>query len=253
MGKSGHFSGHTSPDCQGSKVRIIMTLQEINKRWTAYKTEYRVDSPVMIEEIRFDAAKGAESSFDVTELFTEHYILHLSDKFPLYRGEYIDFILCHEFTHLADFLTHPYSYNVVGKVYNYMNTWSEYHASRRCLGMVLKSAFSGAIDPEKSVIPQPFKDISLRKLINDTLGHAGAALEEFRHTGNQQVYRFFFRYLMYLMGYLSHFENAKDILSYCLSFLKLEEEMFLPLYQALLAGEARDIIPFFDKIMKALQ
>ena len=230
-----------------------MTLQEVNKRWIAYKNEYGIDSSVLIDEIRYDAAEGAESSFDVTELFTENYILHLSRQFHLYRSEYIDFILCHEFTHLADFLTHPYSYNVVSKVYHYMNSWSEFHASRRCLGMVMSRCFSGAIDPEKAVIPQPFKDISLRKLINITLGYAGAALEEYRHTANSGVYRIFFRYLMYLMGYISHFANAKDILSYCLSYLKIENNtQFLALYDALMKGEPREIIPFFDKIMTAL-
>ncbi len=234
------------------RVRIIMTLEAINKRWIAYKKEYGIDSPVLIEEVRFDAAKGAESSFDVTELFSEQYILHLSDKFPLYRGEYIDYVLCHEFTHLADFLNQPYSYNVVSRVYHYMNSWSEYHASRRCLGMVLKKAFSGAIDPEKAVIPQAFKDISLRKLINDTLGQTGAALEEFRRGGNSSVYHLFFRYLMYVMGYISHFANAEDILNYCLSFLQLEGDLYPQLYHALQVGEPREIIPFFDKIEKEL-
>ena len=229
-----------------------MTLQEINSKWIAYKKEYHIDSPVLIDEIRYDASKGTESSFDVTELFTEYYVLHLSEKFPLYRSEYIDFILCHEFTHLADFLSHPYSYNVVSKLYHYMNSWSEFHASRRCLGMVLKTSFHGTIDPDKSVIPQPFRDISLRKLINDTLGYAGGALEEYRHSSNQQLYRVFFRYLMYLMGYVSHFANAKDILSYCLSFLKLDDPIFLSLYEALLKGEPREIIPFFDKIMQTI-
>lgn len=230
-----------------------MTLQEINRRWIAYKNEYHVDSPVVIQEVRYDAGEGIDSSFDVTELFTETYILHLSGKFHLYRSEYIDYILCHEFTHLADFLTHPYSYNVVSKVYHYMNSWSEYHASRRCLGMVLSRHFPGGIDPEKAVVPQPYKDISLRKLINVTLEHAGAALEEFRHTGSQGAYRLFFRYLMYLMGYMSHFANAKDILGYCLSYLHLEDSLFLSLYDALVAGEPREIIPYFDKIMAELK
>lgn len=229
-----------------------MTLEAINKRWIAYKDKYQVDSPVLIEEVRYDATKGTESSFDVTELFSEQYILHLSEKFPLYRGEYIDYILCHEFTHLADFLLQPYSYNVVSRVYHYMNSWSEYHASQRCLAMVLAKNFSGPIDPDKAVIPQAFRDISLRRLINDTLGQAGAALEEFRRSGNSQAYHLFFRYLMYVMGYISHFANGEDILAYCLSFLKLEGNLFKQLYQALQAGEVRDIIPYFDKILKEL-
>jgi len=236
-----------------NRMEIKMTLQEINNRWIAYKNEYHVDSPVLIDDVRYDAAEGAESSFDVTELFTENYILHLTEKFSLYQSEYIDYVLCHEFTHLADFLTHPYSYNVVSKVYHYMNSWSEYNASRRCLGMVLKRSFSGGIDPEKSVVPQPFKDISLRQLINTTLERAGAALENFRHTGNEGAYHIFFRYLMYLMGYISHFANAKDILGYCLKYLHTEEGLFLPLYDALQTEEPREIIPFFDKIMAALK
>ena len=86
------------------------------------------------------------------------------------------------------------------------------------------------------------------------MGYAGAALEEYRHTANSGVYRIFFRYLMYLMGYISHFANAKDILGYCLSYLKVEDNtQFLALYDALMKGEPREIIPFFDKIMTALK
>ena len=229
-----------------------MTLDQLNEKWIAYKAKYQVDSPVLIEEVRYDTPKGVESSFDVTELFSERYILHLSRKCLIYRGEYLDLILCHEFTHLADFLMHPYSYNVVSRVYHYMNTWSEYHASQRSLGLVLSGAFSGGIDPDKAVIPQAFRDISLRKLINDTLSQGGAALAEYRRTGNSSVYHLFFRCLMYLMGYISHFSNAPDILKYALSYLKLEGNTCYELYQALGRGEARDIIPFFDRLMKEL-
>ena len=227
-----------------------MTRDQINEKWKAYKVKYQVDSPVLIEEVRYDAPRGVESSFDVTEMFSERYILHLSEKCLLYRGEYVEMILCHEFTHLADFLQHPYSYNLVGRLYHYMNTWSEYHASRRSLGLILSKAFSGGIDPDKAVIPQAFRDISLRKLINDTLSQGKMALVEYRRSGNSSAYHLFFRCLMYLMGYISHFANASDILKYSLSFLELEEGICFDLYRALGRGEARDIIPFFDRLMK---
>ena len=228
-----------------------MRLEEVNRRWIAYKTEYGINSPVLVEAICYDAEKGTAASFDVTEMFSEHYILHFSRKICLYREEYLDYILCHEFTHLADYLSHPYSSNPIGKLYPYMNTWSEYHASRRCLGMVLEKSFSGDIDPEKAVIPQSFRDISLRTLINDTLSKTGAALEEYRHTKKDAAYRIFFRYLMYLMGYISHFSNALDILAYIMSYLKVEDEDLRNLYHALRGGEPREIIPFFDNLTLA--
>ena len=230
-----------------------MTLDQLNSRWIQYKNIYKVDSPVLIEEVCFDAPRGVEASFDVTEMFSELYILHLSKRIHLYRSEYIDMLLCHEFTHLADFLMHPYSYNVIGKLYHYMNTWSEYHASRRCLGMVLSRAFAGQPDPDKPVIPQAFRDVSLRRLINDTLSQAGAALEEYRRTGHSPAYHIYFRLLMYLMGYISHFANASDILDYCLTYLKVDKDSHAALYQALQKGEAREIIPFFDKLMGELK
>ena len=50
-----------------------------------------------------------------------------------------------------------------------------------------------------------------------------------------------------------HFANAKDILGYCLGYLKVKDALFLSLYDALLKGEPREIIPFFDKIITALK
>ena len=58
---------------------------------------------------------------------------------------------------------------------------------------------------------------------------------------------------MYLMGYISHFANASDILSYCLTYLKVDKDGHAALYQALRKGEPREIIPFFDKIMGELK
>ena len=57
-----------------------MTRDQINEKWKAYKVKYQVDSPVLIEEVRYDAPRGVESSFDVTEMFSERYILHLSEN-----------------------------------------------------------------------------------------------------------------------------------------------------------------------------
>ena len=207
-----------------------MTLSDINEKWITYKKEYHFDSPVLIEEISFDAAKGVEASFDITELYSGEYILHLGEKFPLYRSGFADFVLWHEFTHLYDFLTQPYSYKVLRKVYIFMNTYSEYHASRRVLGRILDSAYGREFDPEKNVIPMAYKDISLRSLVGETLHRAEVTLHYFKENPGQKAFQVYFRFVMYLMGYVSHFANGKDIIKYCLEYLKVEEEAYLVLY-----------------------
>lgn len=207
-----------------------MKLTDINKKWIKYKDAYHLDSDVLIEAIRYDAGKGVECSFDITELYTGHFILHLTEKFDLYKADYIDFVLWHEFTHLADFLDQPFAYKVLRKLYNYMNTYSEYHASRRALDRVLRDAYGKNFDPEKAVIPQAYKYISLRRLVDDTLHKAEVAGRYYKETKGQQSFHVYLRYIMYLMGYVSHFANAEDIINHCLDVLKEDKDFYMTLY-----------------------
>lgn len=225
-----------------------MKLSDINRLWIKYKELYGLSSDVLIEELRYDAAKGVECSFDITELYTGHYILHLSEKFDIYRGAYVDYVLWHEFTHLYDFLLQPFAYKVLRKLYNYMNTYSEYHASRRALGMVLGDRLDKGFDPEKCVIPQPFKDISMRKLVDDTLHKAELSLRYYEQERSQQAFHVYLRFIMYLMGYASHFQNAENIISYCLDYLKTDREAYLKLYRMMQEKDFFHLLAHMDVI-----
>ena len=227
-----------------------MLLSEINKKWNTYKEQYGLDSGVQIEEIRLDAAKGVDASFDFTELFSDQYILHLNPEIHLYRSEYIDYILWHEFTHLYDFLTQPFAYNVMRKIYLYLNTYSEYHASRRALGRILQDIDLERFDPEKQIIPAAFKDISLRDLISDTLYKAELSRYYYRVHKTQQAFHIYLRYVMYLMGYASHFKNAENIIRFCLEDLEEDLDVYLTLYQLMREKDFFKILPHMDDIYK---
>lgn len=220
-------------------------LDTINKKWIEYKESYQLDSPVLIEEVRFDAAKGVDASFDITELYSGSFVLHLSKDFPLYRGEYVDYILWHEFTHLYDFLNQPYVWKVLRKLYHYMNSYSEYHASRRALGRIIRD---GMTDPDKSLIPLAYRDISLRQLISETVTQAGVALKHFEANKTPSVFNVYFRYVMYLMGYASHFANARDILAYCYEYLQVAPEIYDRLYETLVEKDYKSILSLMEEV-----
>jgi hypothetical protein len=250
-----------------------MTLENINKRWISYKTQYGLDSPVLIEEVRFDGDKGIDASFDITEMYTHHYVLHLNPKIHLYRSDYVDMILWHEFTHLYDFLEQPFAYKVMRKIYLYMNTYSEYHAARRTLERVLfsnnsseirqnkdtqhRSSQSGAtsgkiiqkgFSPDKCIIPTAFKEISLRNLVSDTLRHAERAHAWFVENPDHQSFHLYLRYVMYLMGYASLFANKKDILKFCLADLHESEDLYMELFKILEEKDFFKIVSHMDEI-----
>ncbi|MBR0380998.1 MAG: hypothetical protein IJH71_01000 [Eubacterium sp.] len=228
-----------------------MKVSDINEKWNRYKEYYHMENGIQIDEIRFDAEKGVECSFDITELYADRYVLHLSEDMPLYRGTYQDFVLWHEFTHFYDYLTQPFAYNVHRKIYLYMNSYSEYHAARRSLGKVLEDAFPrGGIDPEKSIIPAPYRDMSLRDLVSDTLLQAEKAHYYFTQDPRQPVFNVYFRYVMDLMGYASRFENAEDIIRFCLEDLQDESESLIALYKIMKEKDFFKILGQMDDIYK---
>lgn len=248
-----------------------MTLEDINRRWTSYKKQYGLESPVKIEEVRFDAEKSVDASFDMTEMYSHSYILHMNPKIHLYRSDYVDLILWHEFTHLYDFLEQPFSYKVMRKIYLYMNTYSEYHAARRTLGKIMDSRRYGTgpgsngkqgvkgsnhligskeIDPDKCMIPTAYKEISLRELVSDTLRHAERARAWFKEHPDHQSFHIYLRYVMYLMGYASHFANKEDILRFCLKDLHESEERYLELFRIIEEKDFFKITGQMDEIYK---
>lgn len=225
-----------------------MMLNDINKKWISYKQVYNLDSPVLVEELRFDAEEGTDSSFDITEMFSHHYVLHLNPKVHLYRSDYVDIVLWHEFTHLYDFLNQPFAYKVMRKIYLYMNTFSEYHASRRTIERTISLACPGEINPDKCLIPTAYKEISIRELVNNTLKHAELSQSWFKKHPSHQSFHIYLRYVMYLMGYASIFENKKDILRFCLTDLKESEELYLELFDIMEDKDFFKIVSHMDAI-----
>ena len=111
-----------------------MNLEQANALWMKYKETYGLDSPVMIEEVAYDAPDNVEAFFDLIELLQGRVILHMTKRAHLYRPDFVLFIVIHEFTHLYDFLTCPFPVTEHEDLFLYMNAYSEYHACRLTLG-----------------------------------------------------------------------------------------------------------------------
>ena len=277
-----------------------MNLSQLNKYWVRYQVNNNFTESISLDEVRYDAAPGVEASFDLLEMLKGRYILHLSRDFHLYREEYIQFILDHEFTHLHDFLTYPFpkpsladlkeralrednintasDRNIFGrygeinlpekssgdnpfsgdigkKLFDYMNTYSEFHACRVSLGQVLNIQKHGGrveVDVERNIVPAPYRDISIQKMLSVCLRRAHLSYRQFSVMMIPQIFVIFFRQMMYLMGYLSHFGNARDMLSSSLKILGLEaqEEEYFRLFDALIDADHEGILSITNDIYK---
>ena len=277
-----------------------MNLSQLNKYWLNYQMNNQFTEATMLDGVSYDAASGVEASFDLLEMLQGRYILHLSKEFHLYREEYVQFILDHEFTHLYDFLSYPFSKpsladlneralreenintasdrNIFGrygeinlpektsgdnpfssddgkKLFDYMNTYSEFHACRVSLGQVLKTQMHGSrgeVDVEQNIVPAPYRDISIRKILSVCLRRAHLSYRQFSVMMIPQIFVIFFRQMMYLMGYLSHFGSAGDMLSSSLKILGLEaqEEEYFRLFHALMDADHERILLIANEIYK---
>lgn len=273
-------------------------LLQFNKMWTDYKKRNQIASGILLDEVRADAPEGTEACFDLMEMLEDRYILHVTSRIHLYNGDFTDFILDHEFTHLADFIAYPYKKpslmyfgerardeehvntaadkNIFGdygkinlprkktrkgllsddigkRLFDYMNTYSEFHACQVALSRLLSDpAGRCLVDVDKNIIPAPFKYISLRRMLGDTLRKAHAAYQKFSAMLVPQVFALYFRYVMYLFGYVSYFGNDIDILRQTLAVLEVgdKEELYLAMYQAL---KDKDIERILDQTGRIYQ
>ena len=231
-----------------------MNLEQTNALWTKYKETYGLDSPVMIEEVAYDAPDNVEAFFDLIELLQGRVILHLTKRVHLYRPDFVLFIIIHEFTHLYDFLTCPFPVTEHEKLFLYMNAYSEYHACRLTLGYLLEdiSFFNRDKErerkPEKTVyvnknqIPAPFREISVRRLLEEGLFRTRIAYEEFYITTLPNLFVNSFRQLMYLYGYISLFDNDIATLERTLRVLRIDDGNYLMLYDALKKVDVEKIL-----------
>ncbi len=233
-----------------------MKLEQVNALWKTYKEKYGLDSPVMIEEVAYDAPDNVEAFFDLIELLQGKYILHMTKRTHLYRPDFVLFIVTHEFTHLYDFLTCPFPVDDHENLFLYMNAYSEYHACRLTLEYLLEDISYFNRDktkerkPEKKVyvnknqIPAPFREISIRRLLEEGLFRTKIAYEEFYVTTLPNLFVNSFRQLMYLYGYISHFENDIQTLEQTLRVLRIDDGNYLMLYDALKKVDVDQILHF---------
>ena len=237
----------------------------VNDLWKEYKKNLGFDSDVEISEILYDAADGVEASFDLMEMLEGKYILHLTRRFPVYREEFVHFLLMHEFTHLYDFLTYsgpkpgiedlkerdrreenvntasdkkifgtygeinlpektsgdnPFEGDAGKRLFDYMNTYSEFHACQ-----------------------------TIKQMLGSCLRRAHAAYREFTVLLLPQVFVIYFRQVMYLFGYLSYFDNARDILSKSLDVLQISgKEDYYVLFEELKNKNIDEILKYSNKI-----
>ena len=235
-----------------------MTLQQVNEKWMSFKREQGLICDLQIEEILSDAPKGVEASFDLQELMTGRVVLHVSDQLDLCKKDYVDFVLYHEFTHLYDFYSCPYTQGRQEDFFGYMNSFSEFHASRLSLAEILRAdiscrtfigspAGSGpglpmAIMDRSDLLPQPDRMGSVRQLLNRCKKKKKNGFEKFQELSIPQIFQFCFKQVMYIFGYVSLFESAAVMARQVCRELGLTEEHYMKLYRALLVSETDDVL-----------
>lgn len=235
-----------------------MTLQQVNEKWVSFQREQGLVCDLQIQEIVSDAPRGVEASFDLQELMSGRVVLHISDQLEQARQDYVDFVLYHEFTHLYDFYTCPYEEKRQEDFFAYMNSYSEFHASRLSLAEILRDdiacrtfigspagsgpGLSMAMMDRNDLLPQPEETGSIRQLLNRCFGRAKAGFEKFRELSIPQIFQFCFKQVMYLFGYVSLFEGAEVMVRQVCRELGLTEDLYMKLYQALLDSDTDEAL-----------
>ena len=237
-----------------------MNLSEINRKWVLYKAREGIDCNIQIDKVIMDAPEGVEASFDMQELQEGMRILHVTFRMEGYHPEYVDFLLSHEFTHLADFITCPYQEE--SKRYLYMNAYSEFHACRLSLLRLLENNIEtsgflrqqGSVESlpasmmNKELVPQPYKDGTLVQLLNGIYQKTAIFFEKFRSLSVPQLFQYCFKHIMYMFGYLSLFQGAEEMIGRLCDDLGLVQSDYLSLYRALLAEDMEAILKEAEKI-----
>ena len=139
------------------------------------------------------------------------------------------------------------------KLFDYMNTYSEFHACHISFKEIICHSSKGeSIDVRKNQVPGPFRDISIQKLLSDCLRHAHMIYQKFSALLVPQIFVLYFRQIMYLFGYISHFENDIWTLKQSFSVLGISnlESMYLDMYHALKEKNIQKIYECSDAIYR---
>ena len=225
---------------------LHMNLRQINELWNEYKEKYDLPKDVQISAVQYDAEKYVEGFFNILELLDGKYILHLNPRFHLYSDSYARFILFHEFTHFYDFINS--SFDETEDLFIYMNAYSEFHACRVTLARFMERLTLKTVHIDKIQIPGPFNEISIRHLLEEGLWRVKVCFEQFLETLEPNDFVMTFRQLMYLLGYISLFENDDVLLEQTLQFAHLDTDDFFALYHALKEIDYDEILRLTRKI-----
>ena len=223
-----------------------MNLTQINRLWDEYKRKYDIELKTEISSVSYDTEEYVEGCFNLLELMDEQYILHLNPRMHVYSENYCKFILFHEFTHFYDYIKRPYEDKE--SLILWMNAYSEYHACRVTLARFIEMCTLNTVHLDKIQIPGPYKEISIRHLLMESVFRCKYCFDSFFVDYQLQDYANGLRQLMYLLGYLSLFDNDVLMVEQTLKFLNIYNENFCKLYHALKEMEFDDVIHYYKAI-----
>ena len=129
-----------------------------------------------------------------------------------------------------------------------MNAYSEFHACRVTLARFMERLTLKTVHIDKIQIPGPFNEISIRHLLEEGLWRVKVCFEQFLETLEPNDFVMTFRQLMYLLGYISLFENDDVLLEQTLQFAHLDTDDFFALYHALKEIDYDEILRLTRKI-----
>lgn len=148
-----------------------------------------------IKDIRIMPEEGTAGQFLTDDLYNRNYVLYLSDDMEVAPDDYVEEILFHEFTHLADsmlFLEYD-----IEKFKTIMSMYSEIHASEIQMDKIL------SIIENPSNIRQiiPYKSVTLKKYLNRKLKELKQEFAPLK-SKNDVAERCNFTHIYYFIGYL---------------------------------------------------
>lgn len=148
-----------------------------------------------IKSIRIMLEEGTAGQFLTDDLYNRNYVLYLSDDMEVAPNDYIEEVLFHEFTHLADstlFLEYD-----IEKFKTIMSMYSEIHASEIQMDKIL----STIENPSNIRQTIPYKSITLKKYLNRKLKELKQEFAPLK-SKDDVTERCNFTYIYYFIGYL---------------------------------------------------
>ncbi len=175
----------------------LKTLIDIT--WTLYNNNvYNIPK---IKEMKILQNESIAGQFLFDDLYNQNYILYLSEEMEVSPDDYVEEILFHEFTHLADStLFLKYS---IKEFKDLMSIYSEIHASEIQMDKIL-STIENPSPTLKQVIS--YKAVTLKKFLDKELKDLK---QEFAPLKNKTdaIERCNFVYIYYFIGYLKSLKN----------------------------------------------